>query len=191
MWRNQCGENGIPADELAIRSAKRAQGRSARPGAIGRGKAVGDHVAAFGGEGEALAEGAFLDEPEASGQGPAALVGNVGVQADAMESERAECLVEDYGDGPGYQAAAFVSSLDPVTELAAARVARSADSPILRAPTVHPGGPRSPPAAAASVAPIKPALMRSAVCQAQLARQPVTDENPQAEHRDSSEHTRS
>ena len=42
---------------------------------------------------------AFLGETEAAGEGPAAVIGGIGVQGDAVEAERAERLVEDRGYG--------------------------------------------------------------------------------------------
>jgi hypothetical protein len=61
------------------------------PGPFCGQQAAGGWVAALTGEGKALPEGAFLDEPEAAGQGAAALVAGIGVQADPVQPERAEC----------------------------------------------------------------------------------------------------
>ena len=84
--------------------------------------------------------------PRPAGQGAAALVAGLGVQADPVQPERAERLVQHRG-GPRDQAAALVTAVDPLADLPAAGIAvdpqahRSRQLPLARPP-----GPRSPPA---------------------------------------------
>ena len=65
------------------------------PGLPFRGEqAVGEFVAPPAGEADGLAVHAFFGEAEPGGQRAAALVGGLGVQGDAGEAQRPECLVE-------------------------------------------------------------------------------------------------